>query len=389
MGSVHAYETKAGKKLYRIVYRRPDHRQTQERGFTRRRDAELRLAEVEIGKAKGDYVNPADAREDLSSIATGWLQAREHVMKPSSFRSLKSAWETHVQPRWGSRQVGSVKHSEVQAWVSELAPDRSATTVLRAYGVLASVLDVAVQDRRVSRNVARGVVLPRKVAKSKPYLTHQQVQSLADESAHPTLVLFLAYTGLRWGEATGLRVKHVDALRRRVNVEENAVMVGSVIHIGTPKTHEARSVPYPEFLALPIAKLCEGKGREDLVFGNGVMHLRLPNSRDGWFSAAVNRILDAEAKAAAEAKARGEGELPRMPRVTPHDLRHTAASLSISAGANVKAVQRMLGHASASMTLDTYADLFDDDLDGVAIALNHARRTAVVAKVLPPGRSRE
>lgn len=63
-----------------------------------------------------------------------------------------------------------------------------------------------------------------------------------------------------------------------------------------------------------------------------------------------------------------------MPQaITRHDLRHTAASLAMSAGANVKAVQRMLGHASAAMTLDTYADLFDDDLDAVAVALNRAR----------------
>jgi integrase len=58
--------------------------------------------------------------------------------------------------------------------------------------------------------------------------------------------------------------------------------------------------------------------------------------------------------------------------VTPHDLRHTAASLAVSAGANVKAVQRMLGHAKASMTLDVYADLFDEDLDGVADRLDAA-----------------
>ena len=389
MGSVHAYETKAGKKLYRIIYRRPDNTQTQERGFARKRDAELRLAEVELGKAKGEYVNPADARETIASIATSWLASREHVMKPSSYRPLRSAWDTHVQPQWGARKVGSVKHSEVQDWVSQLARDKSATTVLRAYGLLAAVLDVAVNDRRVSRNVARGVTLPRKTSKAKPYLTHQQVLKLADASAHPTLVQFLAYTGLRWGEATGLRLRHVDTLRRRVSVEENAVMVGTVIHVGTPKTHETRSVPYPEFLALPIAKLCEGKSRDDLLFGDGRLHMRLPNSRDGWFAAAVRRVLDEEEKTAAEAKARGEEEPPRMPRVTPHDLRHTAASLAISAGANVKAVQRMLGHASASMTLDTYADLFDDDLDGVATALDAARRAAVVAKALPRSESGE
>jgi integrase len=55
------------------------------------------------------------------------------------------------------------------------------------------------------------------------------------------------------------------------------------------------------------------------------------------------------------------------------EKRHTAASLAVQAGANVKAVQRMLGHASAAMTLDVYADLWDEDLTVVAEALNRAR----------------
>lgn len=62
----------------------------------------------------------------------------------------------------------------------------------------------------------------------------------------------------------------------------------------------------------------------------------------------------------------------RGPTRHPHDLRHTAASLAISSGANAKAVQRMLGHKSAAMTLDVYADLFEDDLDAVAVAMNEA-----------------
>ena len=73
--------------------------------------------------------------------------------------------------------------------------------------------------------------------------------------------------------------------------------------------------------------------------------------------------------------------------LTLHDLRHTAASLAISAGANVKAVRRMLGDASAAMTLDTYADLFDDDLDAVAIALDHAKRKSNAVKLQPEGDS--
>ena len=72
---------------------------------------------------------------------------------------------------------------------------------------------------------------------------------------------------------------------------------------------------------------------------------------------------------------------PSFPYIAPHDFRHTAASLAVSAGANVKAVQRMLGHASAAMTLDVYADLFDDDLDAVAVALDHIAGESNVGKM--------
>ena len=72
------------------------------------------------------------------------------------------------------------------------------------------------------------------------------------------------------------------------------------------------------------------------------------------------------------------GDSSSFPELTPHDLRHTAASIAISAGANPKAVQRMLGHASAAMTLDTYADLFEDDLDAVSDRMNQARAEAFV-----------
>ncbi|MCU1482935.1 MAG: integrase [Subtercola sp.] len=100
--------------------------------------------------------------------------------------------------------------------------------------------------------------------------------------------------------------------------------------------------------------------------------MHLPHSLRGWFSSAVKKSQTADKTFA---------------RVTVHDMRHTAASLAISAGANVKAVQRMLGHASAAMTLDTYADLFDDDLDAVATALNKAKNSADVAKALPDAHS--
>ncbi|TQK19117.1 phage integrase family protein [Microbacterium sp. SLBN-154] len=372
MGSVHPYTTAAGKKLYRISYRRPDHSQTTERGFRTKRDAELRLAELEVSKARGEYVNPATAAVTVRTLGEEWLESRRGVLKPSSFRPLESAWRKHVEPKWGSRSIGGIRHSEVQAWVSSI--EGGSTTVRRCQGVLAGILDNAVSDRRLTRNVARNIDLPaRKRNARRHYLTHGQVQALADHARHPTLVLFLAYTGLRWGEATALRVRHIDALRRRVTVEENAVLVSARVHVGSPKTHRSRSVPYPEFLALPLAQLAEGKTRDQLLFGDGESHVKLPASRNGWFTVAV-RAAQADDES--------------FPRVTPHDLRHTAASLAVQAGAHVKAVQRMLGHSSAAMTLDVYADLFDDDLDAVATALDEAKRAANVVTSLSKERDR-
>jgi integrase len=140
---------------------------------------------------------------------------------------------------------------------------------------------------------------------------------------------------------------------------ENAVMVGGRVKVGTPKTHHRRSVPYPDFLDETMAAACAGKDRDALLFPSKLGgFLRPGNGKGGWFRGAVKRAQASEA---------------HFPHVTPHDLRHTTASLAISTGANVKAVQRMLGHASAAMTLDVYADLFDDDLDTVAEALSKMR----------------
>lgn len=110
----------------------------------------------------------------------------------------------------------------------------------------------------------------------------------------------------------------------------------------------------------------QGPGSDDLLFpGDDGRHLKRSHPTSGWFI-----------KAVAESG---------VPHTTPHDLRHTAASLAVSAGANVKAVQKMLGHASAAMTLDIYADLFDDDLEAVAIALHDARARESVGKMWARG----
>ncbi|WP_370545224.1 site-specific integrase [Herbiconiux sp. VKM Ac-1786] len=274
-GSITPYDTTAGKR-YRVRYRKPDKSQTDKRGFRTKREAELFLASVTVSKALGDYIDPALSRVTVGDLAPRWLASKK-FLKPSSVRPLETAWMVHVASTWEHREISSIVPSEVQAWVGELSSRRSPTVVIRAHGILAGILDTAVADRRLPRNPARGVSLPRKTGKAqRAYLTHDQVHTLAATSAYPSIVLCLAYTGLRWGELTALRVRHVNALRRRLHVEENAVKVGPVIHVGTPKGHEKRSVPYPPFVGLRLAELCTGKGPSALVFGDGSTHINPP-----------------------------------------------------------------------------------------------------------------
>lgn len=167
MGSVYSYETQAGRR-WEARYRKPDGKTARKGGFRIKRDAEAYIAEVEVSKNSGTYIAPGEAQATVGSLGIGWLAAHKASVKPSTHHSDESAWRIHVEPIWGTRKVGSIRHTEVAAWVAQLTTDKSATTVKRAYGILASILDGAVRDRRIQSNPAREIKTPKRVKKSKP-----------------------------------------------------------------------------------------------------------------------------------------------------------------------------------------------------------------------------
>jgi integrase len=373
MATISSYKTSRGQTRYRVRHRTPDRRQTDKRGFRTKRDAEAFAATVEVSKLKGEYVAPSQARTTVAELGSAWLDRQRGHLKPSGYGVIETAWRLRVQPRWGHVALGDIRPTAVQQWFSDLSRGTAdvkpvgASVVKRTHHVLSGILADAVRDNLIARNPAAGVRLPTTTRKRPVYLTHQQVNAFAVAAGeYEVLVLLLAYTGARWGESICWRLRDCDMLRRRITISENAVQVGSQLLVGSPKAHKQRTVPLPEFLLPYVARQCEGRGRDDLLFSDeDGGHLRRPHPTSGWFARAV-----------AESG---------IPRITPHDLRHTAASLAVSAGANVKAVQKMLGHASAAMTLDIYADLFDDDLEAVATALHNARTQEIVGKMWARG----
>jgi integrase len=343
---------------YRARYRDAANRE-HSRHFARKVDAQKWLNDVTAAVVDGRYVDPGRQRVTLGDWSRSWLAQQGHL-KPSTRARYTGIVNRHILPRWENVRLSQVAHEDVAAWTSSLTDAGLAPATVRyIHCVMYLVLDLAVRGGRLPRNPADGVKLPKAAKPPKKYLTHEQVAKLADAADdYALLIRVLSYCGLRWGEVAALRVRDVDLLRRRLHVVESVIEVGGRLVWGTPKSGSDRTVPIPTFIVDDLAAALAGKSSDDLVF----------TGRRGGVLRNLNFRRDVFDDAADDAGLAG---------LTPHELRHTAASLAVSAGANVKAVQRMLGHSSAAMTLDVYADLFDEDLDAVADRLDEAARRAV------------
>ena len=265
MGSVQSYET-AGGKRYRVAFRTPDRRQTVKRGFRTKREAEQYLATIEVSKMRGEWVDATRSRASFAVVATAWFGAQLQV-KPTTLSGYRHSLDKHVLPRWGHIPVADIGHGDVQNWVGLLSRSLGASMVRQVVLVLSGVLKFAIRDGRMVRNPCDEIQLPRIVKKKRGYLNHAQVRALADQCGdHGDIVLFLSYTGLRWGEMAGLRVERLDVARKRVDVSEAVSEPRGVITWGTPKNHESRSVPFPEFLLPVLVARCAGKNRDSLIF---------------------------------------------------------------------------------------------------------------------------
>lgn len=350
-----------GRVAWLARWRDPSGRQ-RKRTFQRKVDAERHLVSVESSMLGGTYMDAALSRVTVGEWSAQWL-AGQVQLKPSTLGRYEGLLRVQVLPTWQRVPLSSVTHANVVAWVAALSSSGLAgSTVRQAHRVLSRVLALAVRDGRLPRNPADGVPLPRAGRSERRFLSHEQVAALAEAAGRGGVVIkVLAYCGLRYGEMAALKVRRVDLARRRLTIAESVTEVGGRAVFGTPKTHQVRSVPVPRFLVEDLAASTAGRDPGDLVFTSpeGGL-LRLTNFR--------RRVFDPAAEAVG------------LAGLTPHELRHTAASLAVSAGANVKAVQRLLGHASAAMTLDVYSGLFEDDLDAVAERLHAA---AAVPRVCP------
>jgi integrase len=353
-----------GRTTYRVRYRDPAGAQ-RSKVFARKVDADRWLTENESSKAHGAWVDPAAGKVLLGEWAERWY-ATTAALKPSTRHDYRALLDHQILPAFATVPLTAVDTLAVREWVAGLlAGGLSVKRAGKALRVLSQLLDRAVEGKRLARNVAAGITLPKRQRPEMHVLTAAEVELLASviDSRFATLVRFAAYSGLRPSELAALKVKRLDLLRGTVRVVEAAVEVGGRLEWGSVKTHEARTVRLPRSLASEVGAHLAGRTvvPEDLVFTAALGGpLRATKFVPGYFKPAL----------------RAAG-LPGTVRF--YDLRHTCASLLIREGASIKAVQRQMGHATAAMTLDVYGHLFPDELDQVAERLERIRGEALAS----------
>ena len=279
----------------------------------------------------------------------------------------------HVLPELGTVQLNKIDKAMLRTWLAKLnAGHLKPATVHQVYRALRRVLAAGVENDILVRNPLDGIKPPRIERQEMRFLEPSEIAQLvqAIDERYRAFVTVGAYCGLRLGEMAGLRRHRVDLLHRHIQVVEQ---------LGRDKSGQwslqplkprssVRSIALPGVVVEGLEdhlRRWAGRGREGFVFtAPDGGHIDPDNFR--------SRIWRPSVAAAG---------------LTPlriHDLRHTTASLTIAAGADVKLLQTMLGHASAVMTLDRYGHLMPGRAQDVADRLDALARAAVAEPIPPP-----
>jgi integrase len=359
------------------------------KGFSRKVDAQQWLNKQVSDQVTGTWTDPALSGVTFGEMAQRWISTKV-TRAAKTVAGYESLLETLILPRWENVALREVSFDDLQVWISSLSVDGSvrfqgkglsASRVRQAHQVIGAVLKFAVKAKHLATNPADGIDLPTRPEVQQSCLTHEQLHRLAVASGRfRTLVLVLGYCGLRFGEAAALQVGDIDLKSRRIRVSRSVTYVRGTGRVeGSTKNHSARMVPVPKFLVPLLTTEIQGS-RESLVFPSRRGGYLSPGEVRWVFDPAVQSVRAAtKAQRAQEIEETGQAQTPEFPVICPNELRHSCASLAISAGANVKVLQGLMGHKTATLTLDRYGHLFPDDLGHIADAFDTAAQTTADA----------
>jgi len=329
--------------------------------FDLERDAKRHVRNAQADVDRGVYVDDKAGKITFGEWAEHYMALAEKRLARTSYARDRSYLDNHVLPRWGKVKIGRITRVDVDKWIVELAdPDQSKrrargslapATIEKIYQGFRKIIAAAYDDARIGRlPCPEHPPITRQKRKSLRFLDQPEIATLSSkiDPRYEAMIYVGAYGGFRIGELCALRIDDLDWDCGYIRVDEGLTDVDGHVVFEDPKTARAfRTVPIAD-LALDHLRthldtfIAEPEDPHELLFTapNGGI-LRPTNWRARFFNPAV--------KAA------------KLAPLTPHDLRHTAASLFISAGANPWMLAEILGHADTRMIDRVYGHLFEKD----------------------------
>jgi integrase len=329
-------------------------------------DAWLRQKRTEI--ERGDHIDPKLGRVLLSEYVELWKKSSAVArLRPSTKNRDFDYVRNYLLPHLGKKALEDLDFQAIDEWIVNLkehggrrSRPLGSETVAKACQILGKILDRAVKSGHISSNPCRLVHPPKSTKKALTIVGEIEIARLANaiDLRFRAFVYLASYAGLRAGELFGLKWSNVDLAGRRVTVSNTVVETNGQLHIDQPPKSDAgrRTVPLSGEATRALAAHAEmfGCRPDDYVFPNEVGNaMRLSNFRNRYWKPALKRAgMD--------------------PSFRIHDQRHTAISLWIKAGINVKEVSVHAGHTSVAFTLDRYGHLYPDNGDAFLRALDAA-----------------
>lgn len=305
--------------------------------------------QIETSIATGSYTEPT--KRSVAEFLSGWLDGTaSQRLRPRTLESYRKLINAYVIPTLGDRKLSQIRLPEIDKLYSEMrVRGLSPRTVRYTHSILRSALNHAVRSRLLPHNPTDYATLPRQERKEMQCLTATEANAFlasARNDRWSALWELLTLTGLRPGEALGL--KWADLSDNVLTVQRALVEAGEKWSVSEPKTKRSRrTVP----LSPSTIKALHAHRRtqlEEKLRAGGTY-----SDNDFIFANSVGLPLDIR-----NLTVRHFQKVLKAAELKPirlYDLRHTAATLMLSAGVNPKVASERLGHSTIVLTMDTYS----------------------------------
>ena len=324
---------------WRARYTHPETGKRHQQTFKRQVDAQRWLRGQLEALDRGAWVDPRAGRVTFTSYFEGW--SAQQVWTDGTLKAMSLAVRDAT---FRDMELRKIRPTHVESWVKAMTVrGLAAGTIKTRFVNVRSVFRAAIRDRVIASDPTEGVRLPRqrKREASMTIPTPGEVKALLDAAGERfvAFVAVCAFAGLRLGEAAALRFEDVDFLRRQLHVRRQVQRAGrGQVEIRLPKYGSERTVPLPDELLTILSAHVELGHRGEWLFAGAEDDPPHQNTVGYWWRKAL----------------RDAG----LSGIRLHDLRHFYASGLIASGCDVVTVQRALGHAKPTTTLETYSHLW-------------------------------